>query len=278
MNPIISLKDVTFTYDNANKSALNKINLTVKPQQWVAIVGLNGSGKSTLAKLINGILPADSGTITVAGEKLTEQSLWNIRRKIGIIFQNPDHQFVGATVEDDVAFGLENQNMPRKQMVQRVAWALDQVQMSAFKNKAPQTLSGGQKQRVAIAGVIALQPQIIIMDESTSMLDPNGRRDILKIIRKLQQQLGITILSITHDLSEIVEADQVVILKRGIIEKTATVAEIFADPTRLTAWGLRPPFTQRLQLSLLQAGVLLTKKYQTKQGLADELWQLRSKM
>ena len=278
MDPIISLKDVTFTYENAQHSALSEITFQIQPQQWVAIVGLNGSGKSTLSKLINGLLPADSGTIKIAGKVLSEQTVWNIRRDIGIIFQNPDHQFVGATVEDDVAFGLENQNMPRTKMIARVKWALEQVHMTEFAHKAPQTLSGGQKQRVAIAGIIALQPKIIIMDESTSMLDPNGRQDILQIMRKLQQQLGITILSITHDMAEIVQADLIIALKDGKIQKQTTVKELFSDIDSLTNIGLQPPFTSRLQALLRQAGIPLTTAYQTKQRLADELWQLHLKM
>ena len=277
MDPIISLQDVTFTYENAQHPALSEITFQIQPQQWVAIVGLNGSGKSTLSKLINGLLPADSGTIKIAGKVLSEQTVWNIRRDIGIIFQNPDHQFVGATVEDDVAFGLENQNMPRTKMVARVKWALAQVHMTEFAHKAPQTLSGGQKQRVAIAGIIALQPKIIIMDESTSMLDPNGRQDILQIMRNLQQQLGITILSITHDMAEIVQADLIIALKDGKIQKQTTVQELFSDIDSLTNIGLQPPFTSRLQVLLRKAGIPLTTAYQTKKRLADELWQLHLK-
>lgn len=274
MDPIISLKDVTFTYENAQQPTLSEITFQVKAQQWVAIVGLNGSGKSTLSKLINGLLTADSGTIKIAGEILSEKTVWDIRRNVGIVFQNPDHQFVGATVEDDVAFGLENLNMPRTQMVSRVKWALAQVHMTEFAHKAPQTLSGGQKQRVAIAGIIALQPKIIIMDESTSMLDPNGRKDILRIMRNLQQQLGITILSITHDMAEIVQSDLIIALKAGKIQKQSNVKELFSDINGLTQIGLCAPFTSRLQSLIKQAGIPIKIAYQTKQGLADELWQL----
>ncbi|MFC0290257.1 energy-coupling factor ABC transporter ATP-binding protein [Bombilactobacillus bombi] len=278
MKQIVSLKNVTFTYENANKPALDNINLDIPEREWVAIVGLNGSGKSTLAKLLNGILVADSGVIEIDGEVLSEATIWHIRKKIGIIFQNPDHQFVGATVEDDVAFGLENIGMKRSQMLKRVAWALAQVHMQKFAHKSPQTLSGGQKQRVAIAGIIALQPKIIIMDESTSMLDPNGRHDILKIIQDLQAQLGVTVLSITHDMAEIVQADSVVVLNHGKIQKKATVAALFDELDDLQQMGLQLPFTQRLQRSLQLAGIPIVSRYQTKQGLADELWQLHSNM
>ena len=278
MKQIVSLKNVTFTYENANKPAIDNINLDIPEREWVAIVGLNGSGKSTLAKLLNGILVADSGVIEIDGEVLSEATIWHIRKKIGIIFQNPDHQFVGATVEDDVAFGLENIGMKRSQMLKRVAWALAQVHMQKFAHKSPQTLSGGQKQRVAIAGIIALQPKIIIMDESTSMLDPNGRHDILKIIQDLQAQLGVTVLSITHDMAEIVQADSVVVLNHGKIQKKATVAALFDELDDLQQMGLQLPFTQRLQRSLQLAGIPIVSRYQTKQGLADELWQLHSNM
>lgn len=278
MKQIVSLKNVTFTYENANKPAIDNINLDIPEREWVAIVGLNGSGKSTLAKLLNGILAADSGVIEIDGEVLSEATIWHIRKKIGIIFQNPDHQFVGATVEDDVAFGLENIGMKRSQMLKRVAWALAQVHMQKFAHKSPQTLSGGQKQRVAIAGIIALQPKIIIMDESTSMLDPNGRHDILKIIQDLQAQLGVTVLSITHDMAEIVQADSVVVLNHGKIQKKATVAALFDELDDLQQMGLQLPFTQRLQRSLQLSGIPIVSRYQTKQGLADELWQLHSNM
>ncbi|RHW47706.1 energy-coupling factor ABC transporter ATP-binding protein [Bombilactobacillus bombi] len=278
MKQIVSLKNVTFTYENANKPAIDNINLDIPEREWVAIVGLNGSGKSTLAKLLNGILVADSGVIEIDGEVLSEATIWHIRKKIGIIFQNPDHQFVGATVEDDVAFGLENIGMKRSQMLKRVAWALAQVHMQKFAHKSPQTLSGGQKQRVAIAGIIALQPKIIIMDESTSMLDPNGRHDILNIIQDLQAQLGVTVLSITHDMTEIVQADSVVVLNQGKIQKKATVAALFDELDDLQQMGLQLPFTQRLQRSLQLAGIPIVSRYQTKQGLADELWQLHSNM
>lgn len=278
MDPIIELDQVSYTYENAAHPALQQVSLTVAAHQWVAIVGLNGSGKSTLAHILDGLLPIDTGTIKIGGQPLTTDNLWQMRQQIGMIFQNPDHQFVGATVEDDVAFGLENQGMPRDQMQQRVHWALEQVKMTAFAHKAPQTLSGGQKQRVAIAGVIALQPRIIIMDESTSMLDPTGREDILRIMQDLQQQLQITILSITHSMAEIVQADQIVILQAGQIIKTGTVEQIFSNLRNLTELGLQPPFTQQLQADLRAAGVPVTAQYHNKSRLIRELCQLRLKM
>lgn len=278
MDPIIELDQVSYTYENAARPALQQVSLTVAAHQWVAIVGLNGSGKSTLAQILDGLLQIDTGTIKIGGQLLTTDNLWQMRQQIGMIFQNPDHQFVGATVEDDVAFGLENQGVPCDQMHQRVHWALEQVKMTAFAHKAPQTLSGGQKQRVAIAGVIALQPRIIIMDESTSMLDPTGREDILRIMQDLQQQLQITILSITHSMAEIVQADQIVILQAGQIIKTGTVEQIFSNLRNLTELGLQPPFTQQLQADLRAAGVPVTAQYHSKSRLIRELCKLRLKM
>lgn len=278
MNPIIQLKNISFTYENAKTPALKDINLSVKKGQLVAIIGINGSGKSTLAQTLNGILPISKGKIVIDGQTLREKTVWDIRKKIGIIFQNPDHQFVGATVEDDVAFGLENQAIPRPEMIKRVHWALEQVNMLSFAQKVPQSLSGGQKQRVAIAGVIAIQPKIIIMDESTSMLDPNGRREILQIMKHLQTTLGITILTITHNMSEIVDADDVVVLQHGEILKQGTVKEIFDQKDYLQKLGLVPPFTQRIQSALIKRNIPIDDTYHTWKGLLDELCQLRSKM
>ncbi|UQS83973.1 energy-coupling factor transporter ATPase [Bombilactobacillus thymidiniphilus] len=278
MKTLIDLKNVTYTYDEMKVPALSDINLRILAHTWVAVVGVNGSGKSTLARLLNGLLTADSGDIIIDGMALTADSVWDIRKKVGIIFQNPDHQFVGATVEDDVAFGLENLGIPRDQMVELVNWALEQVNMLEFAHKAPQTLSGGQKQRVAIAGVIATRPQIIIMDESTSMLDPQGRQDIMKIMQYLQSELGITILSITHDMTEVIHADQVVVLKEGQIIQSGSVEQIFANPKELAKLGLNPPFTQQVQLELIKQGIDIDSKYLSEQEMVDELWQLYSKM
>lgn len=277
MENIIQLDHVTYTYEEAVTPALDQVSLQVKPKQWVAIIGRNGSGKSTLARILNGLLQPQSGQVTIAGQVLSDETLWSIREQLRIIFQNPDHQFVGATVEDDVAFGLENQGMPREQMVERVSWALERVQMTDYAQKSPQLLSGGQKQRVAIAGIIALKPKIIVMDEATSMLDPQGRRDIIQLIKALQQELGMTVLSITHDLTEIVQADQVVVLKAGHVLKTGAVKDIFQNPQQLTDFGLQPPFTQSLQLLLQEQKIAIDNQYLTKQELVEKLWQLHLK-
>lgn len=187
VSPIIDVKHLDYRYPQqaTDQLTLHDISFTVMPGEWVAIVGHNGSGKSTLAKNLNGLLAPAAGTITVDGQVLSEETVWDIRRKIGMVFQNPDNQFVGATVADDVAFSLENQGVPRPEMLTRVQAALEQVNMQDFATREPARLSGGQKQRVALAGMIAARPQILILDEATSMLDPRGRQEVLTTIRDM---------------------------------------------------------------------------------------------
>ncbi len=183
MTDAITVKNISFQYTEEDDFALKDLSLTIHKGEWVAIIGSNGSGKSTLAKTINGLLLPQSGTVAVNEVPLTEDNIWDIRKSVGMVFQNPDNQFVGATVEDDVAFGLENQGIPRGEMITRVNDALSRVLMTDFKEKEPARLSGGQKQRVAIAGVVALRPDIIILDEATSMLDPKGRKEVIETLR-----------------------------------------------------------------------------------------------
>lgn len=186
----------------------------MKQGEWLSIIGHNGSGKSTTVRLIDGLLAAESGQIFVEGELLTEENVWNIRQKIGMVFQNPDNQFVGATVEDDVAFGLENKGIPLEEMKARVKEVLKLVGMSAFANREPSRLSGGQKQRVAIAGAIAMRPNIIILDEATSMLDPEGRIELIQTIKEIRDKYNMTVISITHDLDEVALSDRVLVMKK----------------------------------------------------------------
>ncbi|KRK84831.1 cobalt transporter ATP-binding subunit [Loigolactobacillus coryniformis subsp. torquens DSM 20004 = KCTC 3535] len=278
---IIEVEHLNFRYPQTEgRPALSDVNLTIEQGEWIAIIGHNGSGKSTLAKSLDGLLPLnpESGKIRVAGIELTEDSVWDIRRQIGMVFQNPDNQFVGATVEDDVAFGLENIGLLRDEMVTRVHDALARVRMTEFADREPARLSGGQKQRVAIAGVIALQPQIIILDESTSMLDPNGRIEVLDTVRELKKQENLTVISITHDIDEAANANRIVILDDGEIKESGTPAEIFQYGERLIELGLDVPYAERLKAALHRQGLVVPQQYLTEEGLVDWLWALHSKM
>ncbi|RRG18646.1 energy-coupling factor ABC transporter ATP-binding protein [Weissella viridescens] len=280
MQPIIEFKDVSFTYPNADAPALNHLNLTINAGDWVAIIGHNGSGKSTFAKLINYLLVPSAGSITVDGVPVDEEHMYTIRDLVGMVFQNPDNQFVGATVADDVAFGLENRQVPREEMLKIVPEALKRVQMDQFSDREPARLSGGQKQRVAMASVLAIEPKILILDEATSMLDPKGRREMIKLVRELKQEMGdtLTVLSITHDIDEAASADQVVILNDGEINDVDTPEVIFSNADRLKELGLAVPFAEQLKEKLIARGVNVPETYQTTEGMVDWIWQLHSKM
>lgn len=277
MEKIISIKDLNYTYPEAKYQAIHDLSLDIYKNEWLSIVGKNGSGKSTLTKLIDGLIEAESGTITIDGQTIDENNIWEARTKIGIIFQNPDHQFVGATVEDDVAFGLENQGMPREQMVEQVDRALELVKMADFKTRDPQSLSGGQKQRVAIAGVLATRPQIVIMDESTSMLDPDGRKTVLNLVQQLRQEQDLTIISITHDIEETELSQRIVVLNHGEIVKIGKPVEIYDLGADLTKYGLEEPFSSKL-MSTLRETIKLPEGYLNEEDLKEQLWKLHSNM
>ena len=272
MKQIIELKNVSFRYDKTvEEYQIDTVSFHVKQGEWLSIVGHNGSGKSTVVRLIDGLLEAESGEIYVDGKQLTRETIWEIRSKIGIVFQNPDNQFVGATVEDDVAFGLENQGIPREEMLQRVEKAIDQVGMLKFKDREPSRLSGGQKQRVAIAGIIALRPTIIILDEATSMLDPEGREDLMAVMRELQKKFQLTIISITHDLSEIALSDRTLVFQKGKLESSMMPRELFSR-NDLNEIGLDKPFSKQVQESL-SSHFPLKQDYLTESELLDQLWE-----
>ena len=272
MKQIIELKNVSFRYDKTvEEYQIDTVSFHVKQGEWLSIVGHNGSGKSTVVRLIDGLLEAESGEIYIDGKKLTRETIWEIRSKIGIVFQNPDNQFVGATVEDDVAFGLENQGIPRGEMLQRVEKAIDQVGMLKFKDREPSRLSGGQKQRVAIAGIIALRPTIIILDEATSMLDPEGREDLMAVMRELQKKFQLTIISITHDLTEIALSDRTLVFQKGKLESSMTPRELFSR-NDLNEIGLDKPFSKQVQESL-SSHFPLKQDYLTESELLDQLWE-----
>jgi ABC-type cobalt transport system, ATPase component len=273
MKPIIELNNLTFKYqDTDDRAALNDVSLSINEGEWVAIIGHNGSGKSTLAKTINGLLLPESGTVKVGDYQLNEENIWSIRKMVGMVFQNPDNQFVGATVEDDVAFGLENQGIPRDEMVERVKGALEQVRMSEFFTKEPVRLSGGQKQRVAIAGVVALRPNIIILDEATSMLDPEGRAEVIATIKKIKDENNLTVLSITHDIDEAANANRVLVMRQGQLVSEGTPEEIFSAGPKLIEMGLDLPFPEKLKQALKEQGIQVPDKYLTEEGMVDWLW------
>ena len=272
MKQMIELKNVSFRYDKTvEEYQIDTVSFHVKQGEWLSIVGHNGSGKSTVVRLIDGLLEAESGEIYVDGKQLTRETIWEIRSKIGIVFQNPDNQFVGATVEDDVAFGLENQGIPRGEMLQRVEKAIEQVGMLEFKDREPSRLSGGQKQRVAIAGIIALRPTIIILDEATSMLDPEGREDLMAVMRELQKKFQLTIISITHDLTEIALSDRTLVFQKGKLESSMTPRELFSR-NDLNEIGLDKPFSKQVQESL-SSHFPLKQDYLTESELLDQLWE-----
>lgn len=262
---IIEIQNVDFSYVE-DKPVLQDVNLTIEKGQWVTILGHNGSGKSTLSKLIIGLLKANQGTIIVDGQELTEETVYDIRRKIGIVFQNPDNQFVGVTVEDDIAFGMENLCFERETILERIKTYSAKVQMEDYLKKEPHNLSGGQKQRVAIAGILAMDTEIIIFDEATSMLDPHGRDQILEYIRELNKE-GVTIISITHDMKEAIHANKIVILKEGRVLKTGSPKEILNDKETLNASNLE----LLLPLKLLYE---MDAKNLHNDELRDYLWQL----
>lgn len=274
MKSVIDVKNLSFRYKESQEYYdVKDITFHVKRGEWLSIVGHNGSGKSTTVRLIDGLLEAESGEIVIDGQRLTEENVWNIRRQIGMVFQNPDNQFVGATVEDDVAFGLENQGLSRQEMKKRVEEALDLVGMLDFKKREPARLSGGQKQRVAIAGVVALRPAILILDEATSMLDPEGRRELIDTVKGIRKDYDMTVISITHDLEEVAMSDRVLVMEKGEIESTSSPRDLFSR-NDLDQIGLDDPFANQLKNSLSQNGYDLPENYLTESELEDKLWEL----
>ncbi|GIN58889.1 energy-coupling factor transporter ATP-binding protein EcfA1 [Lederbergia ruris] len=272
--PVISIQNISFKYEGQERYALNDVSFSVEKGEWLAIVGHNGSGKSTLAKILNGLQFPESGKVLVGNYQLSDETVWDIRRQIGMVFQNPDNQFVGSTVQDDVAFGLENNGVPVLEMKERVQNALERVSMGEFLDQEPHHLSGGQKQRVAIAGVIALRPQVIILDEATSMLDPLGREEVLETIRILKEEQDLTVISITHDLEEAAKADQMIVMNKGEVYKEGSPDDIFQLGKELIDLGLDLPFSIKMAHTLRQKGFTIPEKYLTDAELVEELWTL----
>ena len=270
---IIELEDIHYRYhEDDAREALAGVSLEIRRGEWLAIIGHNGSGKSTLAKVMNGLIEANTGSVVVNGKTLTAETVFDARRTVGMVFQNPDNQFVGTTVEDDIAFGLENIGLPREEMLERVTKVLEMVKMSEFRTKEPARLSGGQKQRVAIAGVTALEPEVIILDEATSMLDPKGRLEVISTIQKLHKEKKITVISITHDLDEAAQADRVVLMEQGQIQQIGTPKEIFKLGSKLVEKGLDVPFAEKLVEALRERGINVPEEYLDEEGLVEWLW------
>ncbi|QDO90761.1 energy-coupling factor ABC transporter ATP-binding protein [Dolosigranulum pigrum] len=279
MSDIITVNNIKYKYNTDDDHlALNDVSFSVNQGEWLSIVGPNGSGKSTLAKTLNGLIAPQEGSVQVDGLDLTMENVWDIRQRVGMVFQNPDNQFVGATVQDDVAFGLENLGVPRPEMIERIEHALAQVGMTDFAEKEPARLSGGQKQRVAIAGIVALKPKIMILDEATSMLDPRGRREVLQTVKEVKERENLTVLSITHDVDEAAASDRVLVMKSGQIIDHDKPEAIFSQTKNLMSYGLDVPFPERLKQALAQENITVPDDYLTKEGLIDWLWTSVSKM
>lgn len=265
-NSVIVFKNVSFQYQSDASFTLKDVSFNIPKGQWTSIVGHNGSGKSTIAKLMIGIEKVKSGEIFYNNQAITDDNFEKLRKDIGIVFQNPDNQFVGSIVKYDVAFGLENHAVPYDEMHRRVSEALKQVDMLERADYEPNALSGGQKQRVAIASVLALNPSVIILDEATSMLDPDARQNLLDLVRKVKSEHNITIISITHDLSEAMEADHVIVMNKGTVYKEGTATEIFDNAEELTRIGLDLPFPIKINQMLGHQTSFLTYE-----GLVDQL-------
>lgn len=279
MSDIITVKHIKYKYDQDDaRLALNDVSFSIKEGEWVSIVGSNGSGKSTLAKTLNGLINPQEGEVSIDGHLLNPENVWDIRERVGIVFQNPDNQFVGATVEDDVAFGLENLGIDRQEMIKRINQSLTQVGMIEFSNKEPARLSGGQKQRVAIAGIIALRPRIIILDEATSMLDPMGRQEVLNTVREIKEQENLTVLSITHDIDEAAASDRVLVMQEGQLIQEGRPEVIFSNKKDLTRYGLDLPFSEKLKQALRKRNINVPDEYLTREGMIKWLWTFNSKM
>jgi energy-coupling factor transport system ATP-binding protein len=255
---IISFKQVHYTYPGDELESLCGVDLEIEQGEFVAVLGHNGSGKSTLAKHMNAILVPDEGKVVIDGiDSSAEDDVYEIRRRVGMVFQNPDNQIVANVVEDDVAFAPENLGVPSAEIRERVDAALKQVGMYEYRTHAPHLLSGGQKQRVAIAGVIAMQPKIIVLDEPTAMLDPQGREEVLSTVTKLCREKGMTVVLITHHMDECVGADKLVIMSNGYIKAVGTPAEIFSDVEMMAREGLAVPETTKLLYELNGLGFSL---------------------
>ncbi|MGN0754533.1 MAG: energy-coupling factor transporter ATPase [Aristaeellaceae bacterium] len=272
---IISVEDVSFTYEEATEPALTGVTLDVKRGEFLAILGHNGSGKSTLAKLLNALYLPTQGKVTVCGfDTADEEHLWDIRQQAGMIFQNPDNQIVATVVREDVAFGMENLGIPHDEMLRRIDDSLAAVRMTDYAQAAPHMLSGGQKQRVAIAGILAMQPSVIIADEATAMLDPSGRQEVLQTIKRLNREKGITVVWITHFMEEVSQADRILVMNKGTSVLSGTPREVFVQVDKLREMHLDVPHMTDLAQDLRRAGMPLPEGILTVEEMAEEVCKL----
>lgn len=277
---IISVRNISFSYENSGSSGrsadiLKNISLEIKKGEFVAVLGHNGSGKSTLARHFNGILTPVSGNVLVSGmDTGDEERIFDIRQKVGMVFQNPDNQIVSAVVEEDVAFGLENLGIPPYEIRSRVDEALKSVNMYEYREHSPSMLSGGQKQRIAIAGIIAMRPECIVLDEPTAMLDPAGRRDVINTIRKLNREHGITVVLITHYMDEAADADRVVVMDKGKIVLDDSPEQVFSEVEKIKSIGLDVPQAAELVYELNKCGFSLDPHIITESECAEALKKL----
>lgn len=275
MNPAIEVSNLSFSYTEEGNT-IQDVSFSIPKGSYTTIIGHNGSGKSTIAKLIIGLLKTQSGTIRILGTELTPETVYDLRSHVGIVFQNPDNQFIGSTVADDIAFGLENHCVPQEDMQALIEKSAASVGMSDFLQAEPTHLSGGQKQRVAIAGILAMTPDIIIFDESTSMLDPQGKASINAQIKRLHDEKNITILSITHDMEEVAQSQHVIVLNHGVVEMEGTPKEVFAQEAMLKKMQLDIPFALKFSKAMQKEGFSSIHAL-TLDEVVNQLCQLKSK-
>lgn len=274
---VINVKDVTFKYEGVETPVINNLSLSVQKGEYLCVLGENGSGKSTLARLINGLLTPNDGRVEVYGFDTKDKAKqFEVRKRVGMVFQNPDNQMVATMVEDDIAFGPENLGVPSKEIGERIDFALKSTNMESFRFSQGQKLSGGQKQRIAIAGVLAIMPEILILDESTSMLDAKGRKEVLDVVKKLNDK-GMTVITITHYMDEAVNASRVVVLSKGEIVKNGKPSEIFKSSEELLSYGLELPRATYIANRLIKKGLPLKEGILTADELSEELCKLFQK-
>ena len=276
---MIKINDVKYSYENSETEALRGVSISIADGEFVAIVGHNGSGKSTLAKMLNALQLPSSGSVTVFGMDTADESkTLDIRKKVGMVFQNPDNQIVTTVVEEDVGFGPENLGVPTEEILRRVHDALEAVDMLYYAKSAPHMLSGGQKQRIAIAGMLAIEPQVLVLDEATAMLDPLGRKDILRIVKDLNRKKGITVIMITQYMEEAVIADRVIVMNEGLVAFEGTPAEVFRRGTELRKINLDVPPMVELRDDLAASGIIKPCNAMTVEEMANELCPLLLKI